>query len=355
MNAKEKAKKLRLRYKIPLMIVASLLALILLAVAVFGLYIAFPSTAPSGGYDFAQNTVFDQKTHTVELAMAGDALKVMIISDMHFLGLFDGKTKKLIKTLADALKPDLIICLGDQCFTPFNLTAYKNIIKLLNGLKIPWAPVFGNHDNFGKADKNKLSQMLEESTLDPAKGKYCLFRYGPKGMEGSGNYAINITKNGEAVHTFYMLDSHTTALSDDPPVSVKQITWYEWALNSIAATAGKMIPSTAMIHVPLPEFVPAYDEAAAGGTVIYGEKREISCIPAINTGMFEKILELGGTKGVFAGHDHVNDFSVLYRGIKLSYALNSGYGSYGDADLKGATLLTVFPDGTTAQELNFYR
>lgn len=33
--------------------------------------------------------------------------------------------------------------------------------------------------------------------------------------------------------------------------------------------------------------------------------------------------------GVFAGHDHNDDFNVLYEGIYLGYGRKTGYGNYG--------------------------
>ena len=41
------------------------------------------------------------------------------------------------------------------------------------------------------------------------------------------------------------------------------------------------------------------------------------------------MLQRGDVKGVFCGHDHVNDFIGNYYGIYLGYAANTGFGTYG--------------------------
>ena len=49
--------------------------------------------------------------------------------------------------------------------------------------------------------------------------------------------------------------------------------------------------------------------------------------------MFNAILERGHVKGVFVGHDHVNDYVGDYYGVRLGYAPGTGFGAYG---LEGA-------------------
>ncbi|MDR3318559.1 MAG: metallophosphoesterase [Clostridiales bacterium] len=340
--------KMMLRFRIPLLILLGIVCLIFLFVIVVGGMLLFPADAEPRGYAWTADTQFSVSDHAVSVEMRDTSLRVMLLTDMHLIGVSDGRTGELVRAMAERLNPDLIVLLGDQCFTPFNLQAYGYLIALMDDVGIPWAPIYGNHDNFGDAQKNKLGSMLSESVSG-------LFQYGPQGMTGSGNYVLNIVKDAKSVHTFYLLDSHTTAISDNPPVTAEQALWYEWAVKGIRTQAGGDVPSTVMLHVPLPEFVPAWQEASDSGSVLYGEKREASCVPDKNTGLFDKMIELGSTKGVFSGHDHLNNFSVTYKGIRLSYSNMSGYGSYGADDMKGATLLTVNADGSTEQELVFYK
>ena len=59
---------------------------------------------------------------------------------------------------------------------------------------------------------------------------------------------------------------------------------------------------------------------------------------------FDKIVELGSTQGMFFGHDHLNNFSLTYKGVTFTYGLSVDYLAYG-AD-RGCTIITVKPDST---------
>jgi hypothetical protein len=73
--------------------------------------------------------------------------------------------------------------------------------------------------------------------------------------------------------------------------------------------------------------------------------------------MFNKILELESTTGIFCGHDHFSNCSVKYRGVEMTYAMLSSYGmirNYGfwnGSNINvsiGGTILTIAADGTTS-------
>lgn len=51
---------------------------------------------------------------------------------------------------------------------------------------------------------------------------------------------------------------------------------------------------------------------------------EKACAPAINTGMFAAMKEAGDVMGTFVGHDHDNDYSVMWKGIVLAYGRFTG-------------------------------
>ena len=52
--------------------------------------------------------------------------------------------------------------------------------------------------------------------------------------------------------------------------------------------------------------------------------------------MFETMLELGSTKAMFYGHDHLNNIVFEYKGIILSYGYSIDYLAYSDIDLVGS-------------------
>ncbi len=66
-----------------------------------------------------------------------------------------------------------------------------------------------------------------------------------------------------------------------------------------------------------------------------------------------KYLEKGATTHVFVGHDHVNDYSVNYRGVTLTYGVKSSRQIYYDENMIGGTLISIATDGTVSIERKY--
>ena len=60
------------------------------------------------------------------------------------------------------------------------------------------------------------------------------------------------------------------------------------------------------------------------------------------------------TTGFFCGHDHYNNMSLEYEGIRLTYGMSIDYlampGIARDTKQRGSTLITLHDDGTTMIE-----
>ncbi len=94
-----------------------------------------------------------------------------------------------------------------------------------------------------------------------------------------------------------------------------------------------------------------YDE----GERIWGMRFEKECFPAVDDEMFETMVALGSTKGCFVGHDHMNNYSVNYQGIRLTYGLSCDHNIY-LVPFRGGTLINIKNDGTfTTQSLIRHR
>ena len=60
-------------------------------------------------------------------------------------------------------------------------------------------------------------------------------------------------------------------------------------------------------------------------------------------------MQLGSTKAMFVGHDHLNDYGAYYNGIELVYGKSIDYTAYpgieNSTEQRGATLINITSDG----------
>jgi hypothetical protein len=149
-----------------------------------------------------------------------------------------------------------------------------------------------------------------------------------------------------------------------------QIFWYENKIKALRKKYGEF-KSIMCMHIPLPEYAEVMElndkkEYVPTGKaeILYGGMYESVGCSGFNSGMFDKILELGSTQAVFAGHDHVNDFCAQYKGVYLVYAQCDGYNTYTMKDIagwdekdwmQGVTMVNLHADGSLSFRQKFNR
>lgn len=278
---------------------------------------------------------------------------ILNITDTHFsdydyraFTAFDVEMK--IKTLVASVKPDLITISGDIVCTDSTVYSVRRITDLMESFGIPWAPFFGNHDDEGNCDLNYLADVMMSAPN-------CVMSKGDPEM-GVGNYVINIAQDNEdgstdIVETLIIMDSHHSQ------ANAKQVEWYKWVSNGINRITNNGAEITLMFHIPLPEYQYAYDAAWDSEKnawkeeyKAYGEKNEEICCEKNNgvpvqRGFFDAIKASGTTKFVFCGHEHLNNFSIEYEGVRLTYCLKIGMGSGFKFSFSGGTEIRVGDDG----------
>lgn len=299
------------------------------------------------------------------------AFKILQITDVHILNdaKKDAKAFKTISEMVETTKPDMIMLTGDLTSEKENFTAFKTFCTFIEEFNIPWGFVFGNHEGLDIAyaenevldpekiaDKQTLSDYLESMPN-------CIYEAGDENVDGMGNYYYNVKdKDGKVLTTLIMMDSHSydTVNSGYDHFHDNQIEWYENTVKSIAKEVNgdemKVIPSLAFFHVPMQEYMTGYDAAKGTDDHLWGFRfPNEDGTPAVDDNMFEKMVELGSTKGCFAGHDHMNNFSVNYQHIRLTYGLSCDHNIY-IVPFRGGVLINVKNDGSfTTQHLIRHR
>ena len=335
-------------------------------------------------------------------------LKILQLTDVHIGGGWmsikkDAMAINAVASMVTAEKPDLVIITGDIAFpVPFqagtfnNLSSAKIFAQLMETLGVYWVPLFGNHDTeaYSYYSREDISKFYESDEL-----KYCLFKSGDEDIDGYGNSVINI-KNSDGIITesLFLLDSHSYTDGDFLGIQWKydnihqnQIDWYKnqsikfseqnKAVISTLYSADSDeykdatekygdVSSLLFFHIPLTEYKDAWTEYVDNGykntenvTYEYGLAGETGKVIYSGIGednLFETMQELGGNKGVFCGHDHLNNFSLDYKGIRLTYGFSIDYlaysGIYKLGSQRGCTVITVHPDATfDCEASNYYQ
>jgi Calcineurin-like phosphoesterase len=265
--------------------------------------------------------------------------KILVLADIQLESLphKDSKALKTVREMVEKTKPDLILTVGDNTSWKFDHKLTPRLIKTFEEFEIPWAVTLGNHDAEGRADRYWIGNLYENA-------ENSLFKSGPSNIHGVGNSAIQLVDNeGELQQLLVLIDSNASRVHPQGEtydyIYYDQIQWYRWLIEGFAE-----VPSLAFFHIPLVEFKEAvveYNEGKVSDKEVFGENREDVFCAHLNSGLFDVMKELGSTTHIFNGHDHVNNMSIPFEGIRMTYVLKTGPGSYSDKDMRGGTLVTI--------------
>lgn len=259
------------------------------------------------------------------LEMKNDSLKVLQLTDLHLTygnDDYDKKTLNLISELIASDDFDFVVITGDMSLSPLGPYLFKKIINTMEAAKTPWSFVFGNHET----DYNSYSDFLN---VIPDDTEYLYFKTGPELTDGGvGNFVVEFQKDGTPFYQLIMMDSHaerevyTEEEGEYDYLKESQIEWYE---NKMSNTT---VENIVFMHMPLRQFI---DSEGYNG--IFNEDKVYA--QGVDTGFFDACVLHGKTKGVFVGHDHLNDFYLLRNDIILAYGRITGYSAYGNLERGG--------------------
>ncbi|KAL1884078.1 hypothetical protein Daus18300_000188 [Diaporthe australafricana] len=256
----------------------------------------------------------------------------------------DPLTVGFIEGILDIEKPDLVVLTGDQVHhdIPDCQSALFKVVAPLVKRAIPWAAVFGNHDDEGAYALSRSEQMALLSSLP-----FSLCQPGPENVDGVGNYFLQVLSPSPSkapVLTVFLLDSHGEIRSDvkDPDydcIRPSQINWFVNTSQELKGAREKVQSqhdlhlALVFMHIPLPEY------AESDLIIRSGHRGEPTEGPSFNSHFYDALVEEDVT-AVGCGHDHVNDFCGLKEdrqerssstpqlGPWLCYGGSSGFGGY---------------------------
>lgn len=250
--------------------------------------------------------------------------------------------KNYLREIIGETKPDFIFITGDVVYGEFddNGSVLTDFIAFMEGFGIPWAPVFGNHDNESHMGADWQCQQFENA-------EHCLFLQ--RTLTGNGNYSVGLAQGGQLVRVFFMLDSNGCGnMSEESKANrhsttsigfaTNQVKWFTEAANKIHTAAPDAKISFAF-HIQPAEFTAAFsgygfknadtlanpiniDNAADKADTDFGYIGRDLKSPWSNPNIWKKLLETGADS-VFVGHEHCNSGSVVVDGIRYQYGMKS--------------------------------
>ena len=315
------------------------------------------------------------------LKFKGDGeFKIMQVSDLQDTAFATRATYDYLKAIIAEEDPDLIVLTGDNISSgtgkesPESLArwnvkkAIDSTMSVLDGLNVPVAIVFGNHDGEGYISKEEQMAMYQSYGC-------CVGFDEGENLYGCGTYNLPILSSDgkKVVYNLWMFDSnmYDEEFGGYDHIDETQIDWYVNKSNELKAQNGGVpVPSMAFQHIIVNEIYDTLVEVEEGtpNSIKSGDKyltlpegtgviNEAPCPGTQDSLQFEKMVEQGDVKAMFFGHDHVNSFVVPYQGIDLVNTPTGGFGSYGDKDTRGVRIITINEKDTSKYEtkvINYY-
>ena len=316
---------------------------------------------------------YDEESGVYTLTAQNGDFKILHLTDIH-LGNSLYSYRKDIKALQACYaeisyaKPDLVIVTGDLCFPlgimsmSFNNAApVQQFAAFMRNVGVPWAFTYGNHDTESIASMDRESLNDVYMSLSFKTSGVLLYPYVQPEITGRSNQLLELRNADGSLNTaLFLLDSNAytgEGINVYDYIHDDQVDWYAAQVERLNREAGHTVPSMVFFHIPLQQYRTAYELYESGSdevTYFFGENAEKMinkvCCSDYPSSLFDRMLELGSTTGVFCGHDHYNNMSLEYKGIRLTYGMSIDYlampGIEHDTAQRGAELITIHPDAT---------
>lgn len=270
---------------------------------------------------------------------ADGKFKILQLTDTHYIS-GDARSERAlnnVKEMLDAEKPDFVIHTGDIVFGEPAGASAREILQPLVDRGIPFAVTLGNHDSDFDLSRPEIYEVLRNipgnvNTPDDSS------------LNGCSNDILTLSGPDGIERVFYLVDSGNR----DYPGGTKswgyvhsdQIEWYRTASRALTErNAGKPVPAIVFQHIPVPEFNQALYDSGKKARFMVGNIGEEPASPKFNSGEFLAMREIGDVQAMVCGHDHNNDFVMLWQGFYFIYGRFSGCSTvYNDLKPNGARI-----------------
>ena len=293
-------------------------------------------------------------------------------------GIFDDdyRVYDLMNEVVERVKPDIITVTGDIVYgeTDDSGALFTRFIAEMEKYKIPWIPVFGNHDNESAKGVRWQCAQFEQA-------EHCVFARG--NVTGNCNFSVAVKGKDRVEALLMMLDTNGChvfnnpgtlgegMMADNPDIYIieqregifpDQTEWYEQTVKNAKEFYGDgNLLSLAFFHIAPSKAMELYVERYGGvssrlekqGEGDFGAMDNFEDTVPIDTDhSFDDMARKVGTKGMFFGHEHENSFSLLDGNMRYTFGLKTGLHNSYRIDHVGGTLITA--DGKNAKVEHIY-
>ena len=316
-----------------------------------------------------------KNTNAVKFNSSGKLI-VMQVSDTQDMKYVRKAMTGMLDNAYDLLKPDLVLFTGDNILGNHLLDArfgsrqiasgkaatmqvmkesIHHICAPLEKRKIPFAMIYGNHDDMNAVSKDEQADIYRSYSM-------CLPMNTRNGKVDCDTYNIPVySSDGEKVlFNFWMLDCAWYDKYQDKcftAIKPETVEWYkETSAKLKEENGGNPVPSLMFAHIPLPEITNLVEQCGPNdtGAVLTHQKGwcrlrhdmargimlEYPCILEESAGLFDAALECGDVKGIVSGHDHVNCFEGKYKGIDFIQTSCASFRCYG-GEMRGVRIFEI--------------
>ena len=309
---------------------------------------------------------------------AGGKFKIMLFADPQDDEDLEETTAQLMCEALDKVRPDLVIFLGDNTVADGyekQAQAIEAVTKPVRDRNVPYAIVFGNHDQEHNVSKEELLEIY--------RGLGCLTYDADPDIYGCGtcNLPIYASDGSGVAFNLWLIDSGSNNTDEGAfgydYVHPDQIEWYKKTAAALAAeNGGKPVPALDFQHIVIPEIFDALypklpvslgkaTQEMAGGTYslipvftrLNGYWLEQCCPPAVYDGQLDAWKEVGDVMAEFHGHDHVNSYHINVEGVDIVNVPTVGCNSYSKDINRGVGVITLDEKDLSGYEyelLNIY-